>query len=205
MFGLRRIWAILEPLTLNVDAAPAACIEMLQTATRPSTDRLHLREAFVEGRRYFIRPTRDGFQMATTSKTLLNRRRRTEALCILNARAVDTGDGRTSLAFSAHMRPVAFIYTLWVPAAMVWLLWPVPWPRPLIVLLLGLLFAFGWTSLRYGAALEATEMVYFIQKTFEDVPKFSLGQLPTPTDTIVGGSEFDAMWDQFVRARQGDT
>jgi hypothetical protein len=205
MAGLRGVWSILDPVTINVDAPPDICLPMLSTAARPSTERLHLRDTFTEGRRYFIDPTAGGFRMATTSKTLFNRRRRTESLTILNARVIPTGDGRTSIAIHARMRLLALVSTLWIPVGMVLLLWPVPWPRVLTVFLLSLMFGFAWASLRYGAALEANEMLFFIQKTFEDVPKFQLAGLPEHSQTIIGANEFDAMWEQFVRARQNET
>jgi hypothetical protein len=205
MLGLRRIWSILDPLSINVDAPPDRCMAMLYDAAQPSTDRLHLREAFSEGRRYFIERTSTGFRMTTTSRTLFNRRRRTVALCVLSARIIDAGDARTSLAISARLRLAALVPALWVPVAMVWLLLPVPWPRSLIVGVLGLVVAFGWTAFRYGAALEATEMVFFLYKAFENVPKFSMGRLPPPNDTVVAAHEFDSMWDKFVRMRQTDS
>lgn len=88
---------------------------------------------------------------------------------------------------------------------MIWLLWPVPWPRMLIVGLLTVIWGFAWAGLRYGAALEIAEMVYLIHKAFENVPKFEPTALPAPSDTIINDGDFEAMWDQFVRERQNES
>ncbi len=200
--ALHNLRSVLNPVTINVNLPPEACLEILSTASRPSSERLHLREAFVEGRRYHIESTSDGFRMATTSKTLFNRKRRTDPLCLMTARLSASGNHQTSVSIQTQTRLAAYVYSLWVPLGMATVLWPVPWPRILIVGVLGGIFGLAWAALRYGAALEATEMLYFIQKAFEDVPKFSLGLLPASADTIVGGHDFEVLWEQFVRARR---
>lgn len=201
---IKGLWTILDPTVVNVDLAPEMCLTLLLDSARPSSIRLHLREAFTDRRRYFIEPTRDGFRMATTSETLLNRRHRTNSLCQLTAVFVRSGEEKTSISVRARVRPVALLHSLWVPFGMILLLWSVPWPRPLILVVLGLLFGLASASFRYGAALEANEMMYFIHKTFEDVPKFRLGSLPAEVDAVIGGHEFEALWERFVRARQNE-
>jgi hypothetical protein len=179
-------------------------MSLLSKAAQPSIERLHLRDTFAEGRRYFIEATADGFRMMTTSKALINRRR-TESLAVVQAQLFNVSENSTSIVLRGHLRPIGFVSSFWIPAGMVWLLWPVPWPRMLIVGLLAVIFGFAWAGLRYGAALEITEMTYFVHKAFENVPKFAPVALPAPTDTSVSGRDFDVLWDQFVRARQNET
>ena len=201
---LKQVWSIQAPSAIHVDAPPDVCLNLLMKAARPSVDRLHLRDAFTEGRRYTIEATSDGFHMMTTSKALINRRR-TESLTILQAQVLSAGEHNTSIVLHGYLRPARSLATLWIPVGMVWLLWPVPWPRTFIIGLLAVIFAFAWAGLRYGAALEITEMMYFIHKTFENVPKFVPIALAAPSDPSGTGRDFDVLWDQFVRAHQNET
>lgn len=179
-------------------------MSLLSKAARPSIDRLHLRDTFTDGRRYFIEATSDGFRMTTNSKALINRRR-TEPLTILSAQVSVVDEHSTSIAFRGQILPIRLVSSLWIPAGMLMLLWPVPWPRGLVIGLLTIIFGFAWAGLRYGAALEIAEMMYFIHKAFENVPKFVPLALPSPADTRINGRDFDMLWDQFVRARQNET
>jgi hypothetical protein len=202
--NIKQIWSIQPPSAIHVDAPQDVCMSVLSKAARPSIDQLHLRDTFAEGRRYFIETTADGFRMTTTSKSLINRRR-TESLTVLRAQVFNNGDHGTSIVFRGHVRPVGFLSTFWIPTGMIWLLWPVPWPRMFVVGLLTVIFAFAWAGLRYGAALEITEMIYFIHKAFENVPKFAPVALPAPNGTGDNNGDFDVLWDQFVRAHQSET
>jgi hypothetical protein len=202
--NIKHMWSIPAPSAIHVDAPPDTCMALLAKAAQPSIDRLHLRDAFAEGRRYFIEATADGFRMMTTSKALFTRRR-TESLTVLRAQVTGVGEFSTAIALRVSLRPASLFSSLWIPVGMIWLLWPVPWPRMLIVGLLTAILGFAWAGLRYGAALEIAEMVYLIHKAFENVPKFEPAALPAPSDTIVNGRDFDAMWDQFLRARQNET
>jgi hypothetical protein len=202
--NIKSVWSIQAPSAIHIDAPPDVCMSLLNKAAHPSIERLHLRDAFAEGRRYFIEATFDGFRMMTTSKALISRRR-TESLAILRAQVISAGEHGTSIVLRASLRPTGLLSAFWIPAGMVWLLWPVPWPRLFIVGLLTVIFAFAWAGLRYGAALEFTEMIYFIQKTFENVPKFAPVALPASSGTGDGNEDFDVLWDQFVRARQSET
>lgn len=202
--NIRHLWSIQPPSAIHVDVPPEVCLSLLSKASRPSIDRLHLRETFAEGRRYFIEPTSDGFLITTNSKGFINRRR-TESLTELRAQVTGFGEHGTSIIFRGHLRPIRFVSSLWIPVGMICLLWPVPWPRMFVVGLLSVIFGFAWAGLRYGAALEIAEMTYFIHKAFENVPKFVPIALPTPSDINVSGGDFDVLWDQFVRARQNET
>lgn len=198
---LSHLWSIQTPSVIHVDAPPEICLSLLSKAAQPSIDRLHLGEAFAEGRRYFIEATTSGFHMTTTSKTLI-RRQRTEALTILQAQVIGVNEHSTSIVLHGRIRPIRFLFALWIPAGMIWLLWPVPWPRLFIIGILTGILGFAWAGVRYGAALEIIEMIYFIHKAFENVPKFTPAALPASTGNHISGTDFDVLWDQFVRAHQ---
>src|SRR5690606_29523433 len=165
--NIRHLWSIQAPSVIHVDAPPEVCLSLLDKAAQPSIERLHLRDTFTEGRRYFIAPTSNGFRMTTTSKALINRRR-TESLTVLSAQVLGGNDQRTTIAVRAHIRPISFFSTFWIPAGMIWLLWPVPWARMLVVGLLTAIFGFVLAGLRYGAALESSEMIYSIPQALSD-------------------------------------
>lgn len=200
---LRYLWSIESPSAIHVDAPPEVCLSLLTKASRPSIDRLHLRDAFSDGRRYFIEVTSDGFRMTTNNKALINRRR-TESIAVLRARVSSASDHTTSIIFRGQLQPFRFVSSLWVPFGMVWLLWPVPWPRLFIVGLLAVIFGLAWAGLRFGAALEIAEMIHFIRKAFENVPKFVPVALPISSEVNISGGEFDVLWDKFLRARQNE-
>lgn len=201
---LRPLWSILDPVTFDVDLPPAVCLGMLGEAARPSASRLYLRDTFTEGRRYHITQTADGFRMSTTSHTLFNRHRRTQPGGYLTAQLAETGKASTKISIRGHLRPMALVYGLWIPLGTSILVWTVPWPPPLVIGLVAMLFSLAWSALKYGAAYEANEMIFFIRKTFEDVPQHVTKSLPAESGDIVGGETFDALWNRLLKVQSNE-
>src|SRR5215213_7613053 len=77
LFGrfLVRFRQLHPPVVLFVRAAQDVTLHTLVTAAKPSQHRLHLRELFTEGRRYYIEPTKEGFRMTSNSRLLWSSRR----------------------------------------------------------------------------------------------------------------------------------
>ncbi|MBK9122602.1 MAG: hypothetical protein IPM16_05695 [Chloroflexi bacterium] len=177
----------------------------LDAAATPSTQRLHMRDAFAEGRRYYIDPVDGGFRMATTSKSLFARGRRTSALCLLSATVEPITDSEARIRLEPRLRGLAFAGALVVPTLLSLLLIPVPWPPALLVLTCLIAYAASLVGLLAGARLEAYEMLYFVEKAFEDFRKFSLAQLAPVSQDIIGAQDFRELWSEHVRTQIEDS
>ncbi len=72
---LRALWQVHPPGTLMIGAAPEACLHTLLTATRPSTSRLHHRELFHDGRRYYVQRQSSGFRLTSDTRVFWGSKR----------------------------------------------------------------------------------------------------------------------------------
>ncbi|KXK53914.1 MAG: hypothetical protein OZ933_06900 [Chloroflexota bacterium] len=196
---------LLRPNYLNVAIPAESVARTLEAAATPSAQRLHMRDAFAEGRRYAIAPSADGFRMATTSSSLFSRRRRTFASCLLNARIEPITESESRISLEPHLRAPALISALIVPTVLSLLLLPVPWPPALILLICATAYAASITSLLAGARLEAHEMLYFVDKAFEDMRKFTLAQIAPIGQDVIGAQDFRELWSEHVRTNMDDT
>lgn len=64
---LDRLWYVQPMTALTVKALPNDCVRALSAATRPNLDRLHLRNLFMDGRRYYVDVLNDGFQITSNT------------------------------------------------------------------------------------------------------------------------------------------
>ncbi|GIK27351.1 MAG: hypothetical protein BroJett007_04890 [Chloroflexota bacterium] len=85
------------------------------------------------------------------------------------------------------------------------LLLPVPWPPALILLICATAYAASITGLLAGARLEAHEMLYFVDKAFEDMRKFTLAQIAPIGQDVIGAQDFRELWSEHVRTNMDDT
>lgn len=204
-FGwFRHLWTIQEPVSIWVKLAPELSMKAVEQSTLPSAKRLHLREAFANGRRYDVFKRPDGFVLTSSALTGWNARQRSSASCTLHVRLdTDADQAQTTLTVHAHLRPFAVFNALWLPTLMVYLIGNNPWPQAVIISLLVSLYALAWASLRFGAAVDAADMTYFLQKTFEEFQHIRPQVLSAPPDpNAVNSADFEQMWERFVQARR---
>jgi hypothetical protein len=75
-----------------------------------------------------------------------------------------------------------------------------PWNPLVLAFLIALLYVLSLLSYRMNAALQVNEMIYFVQKAFEDLPPVVIPELPAPgADVVVTTSDFSAEWARFYR------
>lgn len=201
--GLRQLWQVHPALALTIQAPPAACLQALAQAAKPSTERLHLRNLFAEGRRYYLQPLPGGFQLTSNSKIPWRRGRTTLAAVLLGE--FDDAGGATRLMLRAHMRLWFFLDVFLIPAFVTSILVFAPWPAWTIAGLAALLFGLSWLWHRLTAALQAAEMVYFVQKALEDLPAGNTPALGAANpEVITPDAEFRAQWQKFYDQHQAD-
>ena len=179
---------------------PRVCLGGLVQASKPSTDRLHLRDLLAYGRRYhFVGGSPKGFTMETTSRIPWRRRDRTPAVARLSAEFQVLDDNLTQINITARIR----IWHLWsgmlVPMFFTPLflfgIWQPFWVR---VLELIALYVLAWSAYRYRAAIDAHDMVYFIEKALEDFLPKSVSELGAHVPHVVDNrQDFPAAWEKF--------
>lgn len=206
---LRDLWLIHPPVAIVVGANRPTALQTLHAATRPSTDRLHLRDLFAEGRRYYIQFNDDGFRMTSDQRLRFGSRRRRSGRTALIFATV-SGDSDASITL-IRMRARMFVWQvvrafLW-PALFATIILNVGWwdisVRIAIVLLL---VALSWTTHRADAALQASEMVFFVQKALEDLPPARVPSLESQRPDVVStpDADFSAAWQRFYQQHQRD-
>jgi hypothetical protein len=196
---LRRLLEVQPRTSLLIGIPADMTMAMLERAALPSVDRLYLREVFAEGRRYAIERSVHGFRMTTTSKRFWQRgTTRTAETCRLDARVSSVEDGaQTAIMLIARLRWPSALASLWVPAGMLFVMWNMPWPRSVIVVILLSVLILALASVRLTCALEAAEMTFFIRKTFENVQKSIPLTLASANDSVIAGPEYDALWKRL--------
>jgi hypothetical protein len=195
---LNRIWYVHPTVTLLLQVTPSMCLQMLANAAKPSAQRLHLRNLFTDGRRYYLSEAQNGFQMHSTSTIPWRRRKRTRVAAVLFGTFSEVGGGITRIQISSRMTTLYFLDIFVLPLWMGVLLIFGPL-RPQIALIgLALIFALSWLWHWYGAVLQATEMVYFIQVALEDLEPAEIPALAAVNQHIVYSQEdFQQQWQKF--------
>jgi hypothetical protein len=205
MRALLRFWTISTPVILIVRGNPQRCLHTLAAAARPSTERLHLRNLFASGRRYEIMQRENGFMMRTTSKVSWHYRRRTTAAAIMRGAFTPLDEDITRVQLNARISLNCLANTLIYPTGLALIIAWVPWPPLLISIIIGIAYGLSWVGNRANAALEAGEMVFFVQKALEDL---GLTDLPTlgaaSPDLVYSRDEFSDAWEKFMREHTPD-
>jgi hypothetical protein len=198
---VRHLWYVHVPVALMLRSEPARVVAVLRTAAKPSTERLHLRNLFAEGRRYHIEPRRDGFRMMTTSKDGLRYRRRTSSTAVLRGRMEPFGDdGLTRLQIATRINTGYLLDVFLLPTFMASILIFVPWPPVIIILVLAALYLFSWFGHRYNARLEANEMIWFVQKSLEPIATAEVKHLPAQHHDVIDlQHDFESEWEKFLQ------
>lgn len=199
--ALRPLWQIHPPVALVVRASRAACLQTLLVASRPSQQRLHLRDLFTDGRRYYIEPRHEGFRLTSDTKMFWgSQRRRTRMSAVLFGAFSGTGEDITFVRLRVHMSITHSLRSLLIPAFVSSILIYTPWSPWLIAVLVALLFLLSWLGHRFDAAYQANELVYFVQKALEDLPPAAAPALPESGPDVVmrpADSEFLEQWQKF--------
>jgi hypothetical protein len=140
----------------------------------------------------------DGFQMRSTSKIPWRRRKRTRVAAVLFGTFSEVSTGITRVQLSSRMTAIyfldIFVLPLWMGALLIF--GPL---RPQIALIgLGFIFALSWLWHWYGAVLQATEMVYFIQVALEDLQPAEIPALAAINPHVIYSEEdFQQQWQKF--------
>lgn len=200
----RRFWFVLPDTYIAVSLPPVESLQQLQIAARPSTQRLHLRSVFANGRRYFLNELDNGrFRMVTTNKMPFYRRR-TSAATILYGEMHADNAAHTTIRLKARFKMMYFLDTFLLPTFMASLLIFMPWPVWVIIALTFALFALSWRGHLHHATLEAQEMLYFIHKALEE-------HLAPPPQVLIAHSaditlehDFAAVWEKFYEEMTED-
>jgi hypothetical protein len=203
--GWHRLWFVQRPRVLAVLSTPAQLYDALATAARPSQERLHHRNLFAGGRRYYLRLIPQGFELRCDSKAFWNSRQRTARSAVVHGVVTQTGD-LTTLRLEARIRVAYLLRSLFMPVWMTGLVIAAPW-SPLVtgVLLVGLL-GFGLAGSHFEAALQAHEMMFFVEKALEELPEGEIARLPAQTESAVitpTQREFSGEWARFYEKQRG--
>jgi hypothetical protein len=152
---------------MTVNLPPSGAIQALRTAAKPSTERLHLRNVFAGGRRYFLQANDGGFMMTTTAKQSWRYAHRTSAITIMRGFLRREQD-MTFVEMHSRMKIGYLLDVLLLPTFITSLIIAMPWHSIVVVCLIVALYGLSWFGHRYNATLEAYEMLFFVEKTFED-------------------------------------
>lgn len=205
-FVLSQVWFVHQPVILMVNAQPPICLQTLTTAAKPSTQRLHLRNLFAQGRRYHIQPKGDGFKLTTTRHIVWRYRRRTSSTAVMRGTFTKFDENITQIALDVRMNVGYLIDVFLIPIFMTSFLIYTPWNPTVIVGSLLALYFLSWFGHRNNAALEAHDMVWFVQKALDDlVPAEVLMLEPQNKEIMDYNQDFGEAWQKFYEDHKGDT
>ena len=199
------LWQLHPPVALVVRASQAKCLQTLMAAAKPSTDRLHLRELFMGGRRYYIQPQQEGFRMTSDNRLLWGgRRNRSRVAATVLGEFSSPDDEITFIRLHARMNVMYLISGLLIPIFFTSIVVYMPWPRIAISLIVLLLFSLSLIGHRFNAAFQVNEMVYFVRKAMEDLPPVEVSALPASgPDVVMTHSDFREQWYKFYQEQTG--
>ena len=201
-FLLQRLWYVRPDETISVRLNASHCIHVMKLAAKPSIDRLEFRELFAQGRRYDVSPRRQGFDMTSTTKQIWSLRRRTSAAAVLMGQFEESSAGMVHIHLRSRMRLFYFLDIFWWPLFITSLIIYMPWGGPMVLLLAIALLSLSWVGHRAHAALEAFEMICFIEMALE-------AYLPPPPEVLANEgahliyedrAAFAEAWQRFYDA-----
>jgi hypothetical protein len=192
------LWQLHPPVALVVRASPTACLQTLAVAAKPSADRLHLRNVFAGGRRYYVQPQQEGFRITSDNKLPWGGRRSRSSIAAVVQGNFSSSDDLTFIRLHSRMNVGYLLRGLLLPIFFTSILIYMPWNRAVIMLMVALLFTLSLAGNRFDAALQVNEMIYFVQKAMADLPPAEVSQLP-PSGPDVVVSDFREQWYKFYR------
>ncbi|MEO8609570.1 MAG: hypothetical protein ABI690_16885 [Chloroflexota bacterium] len=203
---LKQVWYVYPPVAVTVKASRMECLRALAMASKPDVKRLHLRNLFTDGRRYYVEQRKSGFRLTSNSTIPWRRRARTAVAAVIYAEFSDAGEGGTRILMRSRMRLFYLGEALLIPGFITSLLVYTPWSKALILALILTLFGLSWLSHRLTATLQATEMVYFVEKALEDIAPVDIPILGATTEPeyITQDRAFREQWSKFYEAHKGE-
>lgn len=202
---LDKVWYVHPAVIFTVESTPVGCERALSEATRPRLDRLQLRNLYADGRRYYFDPQTSGFRLRTNSGLPWRPRARTSMAAILYGELTTASDQTTRVSLRAQMRLLFFLDIFPLPVFMSSLLIFAPWPRLIIAGLIALLFGLSYIWHRLTATLQATDMVFFVQKVLEDFTPMDAPQLSAGAPEVVTTArEFHREWQRFYQQHKDE-
>jgi len=198
------LWVVTQPSDIFVRAHPEICLRTLTTAAKPSSKRLHLRDVFAQGRRYIVRETKNGFRLTTNSAVLWSKRRRTRSCAVVMGSFSRIGEDITRVHLESYNTlentVTAFILPLLLGPMILILEW---WPIPIRIIGVSTLVIASWIANRYNASLEATEILYFVQKALNDLESAEILPLSSSVINITSTQvDFASEWERFVERHE---
>ena len=193
------LWQLHPPVALVVRASQGKCLQTLALATKPSTDRLHLRNLFMSGRRYYIQPQQDGFKLTSDNRLFWGgKRNRTRVAAVVFGKFSSPDNEITFIRLHSRVNILHMLSGLLVPIFFTSIVVYMPWPRLVISLIILLLFGLSLIGRRFDAAFQVNEMVYFVQRALEDLPPVEVSALPASGPDVVL-TDFREQWYRFYR------
>ena len=102
------------------------------------------------------------------------------------------------MKISSHIRIWYLIDMMIWPGFISSIIFYMWWPAWLIASLIVALFTLSWMAHRFNAALEAHEMIFFIETILEEYFPVIPAQLPAGSADIVYETDFAQAWEQYV-------
>jgi hypothetical protein len=203
---LQRVWYVHEFTVLTVQATPAMCFQTMLIASKPSVDRLQLRDLFNDGRRYYLQPRENGFRMTCNSSLRWRYRRRTGEITVLTGAFEPIGNGGTRISIRARISVPYLLDVFWLPLFMTTIIpFVLRWAVEVRIGALIALYVLSWASHRAHAQLQAVEMLYFINRVLEEFGPAIIPELQPSTANVVDQRpDFMTEWEKFYREHKAD-
>ncbi len=196
----RAVWQLHPPVVFVVRATPTECLQTLVRATKPSTQRLHLRNLFTEGRRYYVQPQPNGFKLTSDNRMLWGGRRRARVAAVVLGAFSSPQDDITFIRLHSRINVLYLLSALLIPLFFSSIIIYMPWSPLLIAGIVLLLFALSLLAHRFNAALQVNSLIYFVQTVIEDLPPVEVAELPASgPDVVLPNNEFREQWRKFYR------
>lgn len=200
---LPQLWRVSPMVALAVMASPAEILAALNQAARPSQARLQHRDLFAGGRRYYLRARQNGFELRSDSARFWNRRQRSDRAAVLEGEFGQAG-AVTTLRLRARLRTAHLLISLLFPLWMALLVMSAPWSPALTAIIVGALLSFALAASHFNAALQASEMIFFVRKVLQDLPTGEVAALGAASEVVIDPvqREFSAEWQRFYEDRR---
>jgi len=205
----RNPFVLHTPVAMVVRADPAQTMQLLLEAARPSTERLHLRNLFMDGRRYYVQPRSGGFRITSDTRQFWSssKRNRTGVASALfgEVSTLEGNDEITSIRLTTRIHAPYIVGSFFIPAFISTIIASMPWEIPVRVVLIVVLFGLSWFGHWVNAALQVSEMIYFVRRALEDLPPVEVAELDANVPHVVNKprDDFRAEWQKFYDEHAG--